>query len=629
MSLGLRHLDFPLGGTWAPDAGCRFLVWAPDHDRVFVDIVAPAERQIEMQRLEAGYYLAVVPDLGPGTRYFYRLSGRQRRPDPASRSQPEGVHGPSEVVQEAFEWHDQLWDGLLLEHYILYEVHVGTFTEAGTFEAMIAQLDRLRELGITAVELMPVAQFAGSRNWGYDGVYPYAVQGSYGGIHGLKRLVDECHQRSLAVVLDVVYNHLGPEGNYAAEFGPYFTSRYATPWGSGVNFDGPLSDEVRRFWVENALRWVTEFHIDALRLDAIHAILDFSVQPFLAELCDAVHQCAEELNRRIYLIAECDRSDAKTVQPRYRGGYGMDAVWNDSFHHALHTALTGEQRGYYVDYKGLPDLVRAWRQGFVYSGEYSTYRRRRHGVSSAEIPARRFVVFSQNHDQVGNRALGERLSDLISFEALKLAAACVLLSPYVPLLFMGEEYADPAPFTFFVSYGDERLIEAVREGRREEFADFEWQGEIPDPMAEETFRRAKLNHALRENGHHKVLCEFYRQLIRLRKSCRSLSKLSNKKQDVQVHEARDAVVIRRVEDHQETALILHFGPAARALQLSLTGRWKKELDSADARWNGPGSQVPDTIQSSGELELRMGATSVLLFSRPLPSVFSVSWRRNE
>jgi maltooligosyltrehalose trehalohydrolase len=582
-----------------------------------------------MERLEAGYHFAVAPDLDPGTRYFYGLPGGQRRPDPASRSQPDGVHGPSEILKEVFEWHDQLWDGLLLEHYILYEVHVGTFTEAGTFEAMIAQLDRLSDLGITAVELMPVAQFVGTRNWGYDGVYPYAVQRSYGGALGLKRLVDECHGRSLAVVLDVVYNHLGPEGNYAAEYGPYFTSRYATPWGQGVNFDGPLSDEVRRFWIENALTWVTEFHIDALRLDAVHAIFDFSVQPFLVDLSDTVHQRAQELNRRIYLIAECDRSDPKTVQRRYRGGYGLDAVWNDGFHHALHTALTGEQRGYYVDYKGLPDLVRAWRQGFVYSGEYSPYRRRRHGADSSEIPARRFVVFSQNHDQVGNRATGERLSHLVSFEALKLAAACVLLSPFVPLLFMGEEYAETAPFTFFASYADEQLIEAVRKGRREEFASFEWHDEIPDPMAEETFRAAKLDHALGESGHHKVLCEFYRELIRLRKTSPSLSMLSKKNQDVQVHEAREAMVIRRVERSQETATILHFGSAARALQVSLIGSWKKELDSADTRWNGPGSQVHDTIQSTGEIELQVGATSALVFSRTLPSVFSVSWRWNE
>lgn len=625
----MSHLDIPLGGTWAPEIGCRFLVWAPEHERLYVDVVAPEKRQIEMAPLEAGYYFAVDPELGPGTRYFYRLSGDKRRPDPASRAQPEGVHGPSEIVQEAFEWRDQLWDGVLLEHYILYEVHVGTFTEAGTFEAMIGQLDRLRDLGVTAVELMPVAQFAGTRNWGYDGVYPYAVQRSYGGVHGLKRLVDECHRRSLAVVLDVVYNHLGPEGNYSAEYGPYFTPRYATPWGQGVNFDGPLSDEIRRFWIENALRWVTEFHIDALRLDAIHAILDFSVQPFLVDLCDIVHQRAEELNRRIYLIAECDRSDPKTVQPRYQGGYGMDAVWNDSFHHALHTALTGERGGYYVDYKGLPDLVRAWRQGYVYSGEYSPHRQRRHGASSSEIPARRFVVFSQNHDQVGNRALGERLAALVSFEALKLAAAAVLLSPFVPLLFMGEEYGEPAPFTFFASYGDEQLVEAVRKGRREEFADFEWQGEMPDPMSEETFRLSKLNHALLQDGHHKVLCEFYRELIRLRKNCRSLSKLSKKQQDVQVYETRDTVVIRRVEDSEETATILHFGHDPRALQLSLIGSWKKELDSADSRWNGPGSQVPDTVQSTGEVELQVGASSVLLFSRTLPSVFSVSWRWNE
>ncbi|RPI27449.1 MAG: malto-oligosyltrehalose trehalohydrolase [Acidobacteria bacterium] len=623
------HLDIPLGGTWAAGEGCRFLVWAPDHERVYLDILSPEQREIQMEPHEAGYHFAVAPGLGPGTRYFYRPSGDKRRPDPASRSQPEGVHGPSEVIHEGFEWHDQLWDGILLEHYILYEVHVGTYTEAGTFEALIEHLDGLKDLGITALEIMPVAQFAGTRNWGYDGVYPYAVQRSYGGAHGLKRLVDECHSRGLAVVLDVVYNHLGPEGNYSAEFGPYFTPRYTTPWGQGVNFDGPLSDEVRRYWTENALRWVTEFHIDALRLDAIHAILDFSVQPFLRDLSKVVHRRAEELNRRIYLIAECDRSDPKTIQPRYQGGFGIDAVWNDSFHHALHTALTAEQGGYYIDYKGLPDLVQSFRRGFVYSGQYSPYRRRRHGATSAEIPARCFVVFSQNHDQVGNRALGERLSDLVSFEALKLAAAAVLFSPYVPLLFMGEEYADPAPFTFFVSHEDPQLVEAVRKGRREEFADFEWQDQLPDPQAEETFASARLNHALKNDGHHRVLREFYKELMRLRKSCRSLSRLSRKNQDLEVFAAREAFILRRTEDSQETATIFHFGAIPRSLQLSLTGSWKKELDSSDTRWDGPGTVVPDVIDVLGEVQIHVAPTSVLLFSRTLPSVFSVSWRWNE
>ena len=316
---------------------------------------------------------------------------------------------------------------------MLYELHVGTFTAQGTFDAIVPHLDELKDLGITSIELMPVAQFPGDRNWGYDGVYPFAVQNSYGGPEGLKRLVNACHQRGLAVTLDLVYNHLGPEGNYLQDFGPYFTDRYRTPWGSAINFDGPESDEVRRFFIENALYWVTEFRVDALRLDAVHGIFDFSALHFLQELAAAVHEQAEQLNRRIYVIAESDLNDVRIVRSPELGGYGLDAQWNDDFHHALHTLLTGERTGYYEDFGRIQDLAKAFAEGFVYSGAYSPARRRRHGNSSKDLAAPRFVVFAQNHDQVGNR---HRLSALVSFEWLKLAAAVVLLSPFIPLLFI-------------------------------------------------------------------------------------------------------------------------------------------------------------------------------------------------
>ncbi|MFC1937816.1 malto-oligosyltrehalose trehalohydrolase, partial [Chloroflexota bacterium] len=411
-----------LGAAYLGDDQCQFIVWAPLAQRIEVHIVSPEELIIPLQRDSQGYHRVVTGGVKPGSLYFYRLDGEKEHPDPASRFQPQGVHGPSQVLAATFPWQDQNWPGLPLQEYILYELHVGTFTEEGTFDAVIGHLDRLKDLGITAMELMPVAQFPGNRNWGYDGVCPFAVQDSYGGPEGLKHLVNTCHQKGLAVVLDVVYNHLGPEGNYIADFGPYFTDRYKTPWGAALNFDGPHSDEVRRFFIENALYWLEEFHIDALRLDALHAIFDMSSYPFLQELAASFHQKVAKLNRKAYLIGESSANDARLIKPSESGGYGLDAQWNDEFHHSLHTLLTGEQSGYYQDFGQLQHLIKAFQEGFVYSGQYSHYRQRRHGVSSRNIPSHRFVVFAQNHDQVGNRVKGERLSRLVLFEALKLAA---------------------------------------------------------------------------------------------------------------------------------------------------------------------------------------------------------------
>jgi maltooligosyltrehalose trehalohydrolase len=385
-----------------------------------VRIVAPPERIVPLEKEDRGYHQGIIEDVEPGSLYVYRLDEGKQCPDPASRSQPQGVHGPSQVVDPHFPWEDRHWFGLPLEDYIIYELHVGSFTPEGTFEAIMSHLEELKDLGVTAVELMPVAQFPGSRNWGYDGVFPFAVQHSYGGPEGLRRLVDACHQHGLAVVLDVVYNHLGPEGNYLANFGPYFTQRYRTPWGAAINFDGPHSDEVKWFFIENALYWITEFHIDALRLDALHAILDLSAQPFLEELATAVHDEAERRGRRVYLIAESDLNDTKLIRSRELGGYGLDGQWNDDFHHALHTLLTGESSGYYQDFGKVGDLAKAFTEGYVYSGQYSAYRRRQHGNSSKLLPAPKFVVCAQNHDQVGNRMFGERLTQMVSFDALKL-----------------------------------------------------------------------------------------------------------------------------------------------------------------------------------------------------------------
>jgi maltooligosyltrehalose trehalohydrolase len=595
-----------LGATCLGNGRCQFIVWAPVIQKVEVHIVSPKELIVPLVRDIQGYHQEIVESVEPNCLYFYRLDSKKERPDPASWFQPRGVHGPSQVLDSHFPWEDQNWLGLPLEEYIVYELHVGAFTEEGTFDAVISYLDELKDLGITAVELMPVGQFPGNRNWGYDGAYPFAVQDSYGGPDALKRLVNACHQKRLAVVLDVVYNHLGPEGNYIADFGPYFTDRYKTPWGAALNFDGPQSDGVRRFFIENAVYWLTEFHIDALRLDALHAILDSSSYSFLEELSMAFHKQVEQLKRKAYLIGESAANDARLIKPRELGGYGLDAQWNDDFHHSLHVLLTSERNGYYQDFGQLQHLAKAFQEGFVYSGQYSCYWQRKHGISSRDIPAHRFVVFAQNHDQVGNRMNGERLSQLVPFEALKLAAGIVLLSPFIPLLFMGEEYGETAPFPYFVSHSEPALIEAVRRGRREEFAAFQWQSQLLDPQEEATFLRAKLNHDLRCDRQHSVLLEFYKQLIRLRKETPALAYLSKDRMEVLGYEKERIIFIRRWDENNEAIVAFNFNDRQISVVLPFpSGLWHRRLDSAEERWQGKGSIAPEQLSSKEEVTVTL------------------------
>ena len=603
-----------LGATYLGNGRCQFIVWAPVIQKVEVHIVSPKELIVPLARGAQGYHQAIVEGVETGCLYFYRLDSEKERPDPASRFQPRGVHGPSQVLDSHFPWEDQNWPGLPLEEYIVYELHVGTFTKEGTFDAIILYLDELKDLGITAVELMPVGQFPGNRNWGYDGAYPFAVQDSYGGPEGLKRLVNACHQKKLGVILDVVYNHLGSEGNYIADFGQYFTDRYKTPWGAALNFDGPHSDEVRRFFIENAIYWLTEFHIDALRLDALHAILDISSYPFLEELAMAFHEQAAGVKRQAYLIAESAANDARIVKPRELGGYGLDAQWNDDFHHSLHVLLTDEQTGYYQDFGQLQHLAKAFQEGFVYSGQYSCYRQRRHGVSSKDIPAHRLVVFAQNHDQVGNRMNSERLSHLAPFEVLKLAAGIVLLSPFIPLLFMGEEYGETAPFPYFVSHSEPDLVEAVRKGRQDEFATFQWQGELPDPQDEATYSQAKLNHHLRRDGQHRVLLQFYKQLIQLRKETPALACLSKDNMDIRAIEEHKLLFLHRWKGDNEVMALFNLNNNQTSVTLPIpVGRWRKRLDSAEKHWQGKGSTVPEQLDSKGEGSLSFTPWAFALF----------------
>ena len=608
------YFNATIGARFLAGNRCSFTVWAKNACAVDLRLLGSSERIVPLVNVGDGYFRAEVENVGPGAPYFYRLNHATERPDPASRFQPEGVHGPSQVVDHSFSWNDHYWFGLPLHKYLIYELHVGTYSLEGTFEAIIPHLAELSELGVTAIELMPVAQFPGERNWGYDGAYPFAVHNSYGGPAGLKRLVDACHQQHLAVILDVVYNHLGPEGNYLTDFGPYFTARYKTPWGLALNLDGAGSDHVRRFFLANAQYWITEFHIDALRLDAADQILDHSPTHFLAELSIEIQELRKELNRQIFLFPETAANDVRYIKSRELGGYNLDAQWNDEFHHALRALLTEERTGYYRDYGEFHQLVKAYTEGFVYSGEYSKYRDRRHGSSTRDIPAERFVVFSQNHDQVGNRMLGERLTQLVSFEKLKLAAGSVLLSPFIPLIFMGEEYGEEAPFQYFISHSDPELIEAVRKGRREEFAAFEWNLEPPDPQDQATFHRAKLNHQLHHGGRHRILREFYRELIQLRKALAPLARLSKAHYEITAYDKQRVMLMRRWKDDQANLVIFNFSDVEVSLTSAIpAGDWQKIFDSAALKWDGPGARLPETLPGGEESALSMSAWAFALF----------------
>ncbi len=498
-----------------------FRVWAPLPRKVEVQV---GNKVFPMRAGADGWWTAETP-AGPGNDYGFVLDGAGPFPDPRSPWQPHGVHGLSRLVDDgAFPWTDAGWQPPPLPAAVIYELHVGTFTPAGTFEAAIERLGHLAALGVTHVELMPVNEFPGDRGWGYDGVDLFAPHHVYGGPRGLKRLVDACHAQGLAVLLDVVYNHLGPAGNYLGRFAPYFTTRYCALWGPALNFDGPDSGEVRRFFCDNARMWLRDYHLDGLRLDAVHAMFDTSAEPFLEQLGAQVKQLEAQLGRRLVVIAESDANDPRLLWPRERGGLGLDAQWSDDFHHALHAVLTGERNGYYADFGTLAQLAKALRQAFVLDGGYSVYRRRRHGRAPAGLSGNRFLAYLQNHDQIGNRAQGERSGKLMSLGRLKAGAALVLTSPFVPMLFQGEEWGAGTPFLYFTDHREPELARAVRDGRRREFAASGWRPEeIPDPQARPTFERSKLDWSEMSESPQRELLAWHRQLIRLRRAEPSLT----------------------------------------------------------------------------------------------------------
>lgn len=582
----------PFGATVQEKGLVNFRVWAPFASSVEVLLNSndKSESRHKMQIDSRGFYEATIPARA-GDLYLYLLEGEKRRPDPASRFQPRGVHSESAVVDpDSFTWTDESWKGLEADKLFIYELHVGTFSGKGTFDGVAEYVDYLVKLGVTAVELMPVAQFSGSRNWGYDGVHPYSPQNTYGGVESLKSLVDRCHSAGLGVILDVVYNHLGPEGNYLGDFGPYFSYKYKTPWGPAINYDESGSDQVREFIVNNALYWVNEYHIDALRLDAIHGIFDNSTEHILQEIGTAVHAQSERLGKNLFVIAESDLNDPKTVTLVDRCGYGLDAQWSDDFHHSVHTYLTGERFGYYQDFGDLGDIAKSLSDVFVYDGRYSRYRGRRHGAKVTNREAKRFVFSMQNHDQVGNRADGRRLAALVDRKKIKLAAGLLILSPYVPLFFMGEEYGETNPFYYFTSHSDPALVEAVRAGRKKEFEIHEWRADPADPQDISTFRASVLNQTLLSDAHRSELFQHYSTLIRLRKTYKSLA-TDRSSTKVRLDEEQKAIIVKRSSPGEDVVLVYIMGQTPARLQAE-PGKWSLVYDSENTSAHGLEGQWP-------------------------------------
>ncbi|MFO0906529.1 MAG: malto-oligosyltrehalose trehalohydrolase [Pirellulales bacterium] len=608
-----KTAEFPRHGVWVQNDICHWSVWAPRAARMELVMHLHGEKSfIAMERHPQGWFTCTTPLVADGQPYRYRIDGWLERPDPASYWQPEGVHGPSAFWRpDAFRWTDLAWRGVPLDQLVLYELHVGTFTPEGTFDAVIPRLDSLRELGVTALELMPVGQFPGTRGWGYDGVYWGAVQASYGGPSGLQRLVDACHARGLAVLLDAVYNHLGPEGNYLGDFGPCFQASSETPWGEAINYDGRGRDGMRSLALESARRWIRDFHLDGLRLDAVHAIRDRSPVHLLAELRQAAEDESRNANREIHLIAESDQNDSRLVAPCETGGLGLSAQWNDDFHHCVHALVTGERDGYYADFQDPPaQLAKALERVFVYDGVYSEVRQAWHGRPVSARHGARFVAYIQSHDQVGNRPLGERLAVLTTPGQLRLAASLLLCSPYMPLIFMGEEYGERRPFPYFADLSDPELRDAVRRGRREEFSAFDWHDRTPDPFAIETAESACLAWSWPEGGTAAGLRRLYRDLLALRRKLPGFR--DDERRSVRlthVGEGKPLLQMTRGGDRPVHCVFNLSDRAARIPDECLVLKARPQLYSEDAYYRG----TADACDSDARRWLRPFECLVLTF----------------
>ncbi len=568
-----------------------FEVWAPLAHSLEVQVngkkypLTPGDHKI---------WRVDVAEAGPGMDYGFILNGEEPAvPDPRSPWQPNGVNGLSRIVDHAaYQWKDDGFQAIPLASAVIYELHVGTFTPEGTLDAAIGKLDYLKELGITHVELMPLAAFSGQHGWGYDGVALFAPHQVYGGPDAVKRFVDAAHARRLAVIHDVVYNHFGPSGNYTGKFGPYLNENHKTPWGGATNLEDAGSDRVRRFFCDNALMWLRDYHFDGLRLDAVTAYVDRSAVHFLEQLSDEVKVLSAATARHLVLVAESDLNDPRVVRAKEAGGFGIDAQWSDDFHHALWSVLTGDQMGYYEDFGTIKQLATSLEEVYVYQGQFATNRRRSHGRSVHTLPGYRFLGYIQNHDQIGNRATGERLSDLVNAGRVKIGAAVVMLSPMVPMVFEGEEWAASTPFQYFTDHEDEELGRLVSEGRRQEFGAFGWSPEeVPDPQAKESFERSRLNWDEIQMGEHKEILDWYKKLIALRRSSSSL--LNGHLDEVTVRFDEDAkwLLMRR----GEFELGFNLGKEAVTLPLSVEGGIVLSSDDRNAVDAGQVTIVPDAV----------------------------------
>lgn len=565
-----------IGINLREDGSADVSIWSPLAARV--DVVTDHDT-IALQKAENGYWRAITKSITAGTKYKVSVNGDDPLPEPASLSQPDGVHGQSEVIDLGkFKWADSAYKNIPLGQYIIYELHTGTFSEENNFDGIISKLPHLVSLGVNAIEVMPVGQFPGARNWGYDGVYPFAVQNSYGGAEAFQRLVNACHESGVAVVLDVIYNHIGPEGNYLPKFGPYFTDKYATPWGKALNFDDAWCDGVREYFIENALMWFRDFHVDALRMDAVHAIKDLGPSHIIKEIRQHADELSEATGRKHYLIAEMDLNDPVFINPYDKCGYGVDGQWVDEFHHALRVSAGGKPEGYYADFNGIEHLAKSYNDAYVYDGQYSEHRKKLFGIKTSN-PGNQFVVFSQNHDQTGNRMLGERTSQLFSKDMCRLMAAAVFVAPFIPMLFMGEEWAEPHPFLFFVSHTDKELAAMVNKGRKEEFSYFNWEGEPPDPRLEKTFTDSMLQWNLLQDETHKSMLEYYRNLIALRKSSPALFNNDRGKTRAEAHAGKQLLILKRWSDDQHLECFLNFSSSDQPISLTNENNYKIIFDS--------------------------------------------------
>jgi len=608
MNVKRRNIGLTFDGS-----NCSFRIWAPQASQVQLSI--KDKNSIDLNPTNYGYWeVNNLTEINEDDQYWVIVNGKQLA-DPASVYQPEGVHGASQAVKLDEMPINNEWQNIPLKDYILYELHTGTFSDGGDFEGIAEKLDYLLELGITAIQLMPVAAFAGERNWGYDGVFPFAVQASYGGPKALQQLVALCHSKGLAVVLDVVYNHFGPEGNYLHEFGSYFTDKYKTPWGKAVNFDDRGAHGVREYIVENAIMWFRDFQIDALRLDAVHAIKDHSAVHILQEISKHTDLLSKQTGRPYYLIAECDLNDPKYISPLEQNGLGMHGQWVDEFHHALRVAAGEPKLGYYSDFDGIAHLGKAYQDAYVYTGMYSQERDNFFGKSAKGHHGSQFTVFSQNHDQVGNRMLGERSSTLVSFEMQKLLAAAVLTSPFIPMLFMGEEWAETNPFLYFIDHTDPDLVEAVRKGRREEFSASHLDGQAPDPKADETFHRSKLNWKRLLQPENAKMFEFYKHLIALRKQYRMLQTADLDTVKAYVFQTENSLMIERKCPDEDRSILYLLNFSSSVQQLALPAHlniYEKILDSAEKKWLGPAAST--NIQTDFSLHLIIQPQSFIAYT---------------